>query len=144
MTEEVDPAAMALLAERALAEVRDGALVGLGSGPAASAFVRALGERVRAGLRARGVPTSHDTATLAREVGVHPVHLAQSFRSRLETTPGGFVRAHRMFRAIELIRGGASLAAAAHAAGFADQSHMTRAIRRARGAPPGMLRRLAH
>jgi len=63
MTEEVDPAAMALLAERALAEVRDGAVVGLGSGRAASAFVRALGERMRAGFRARGVPTSHDTAT---------------------------------------------------------------------------------
>ena len=75
MTEEVDPAAMALLAERALAEVRDGAVVGLGSGRAASAFVRALGERVRAGFRARGVPTSHDTATLAREVGVPLVGL---------------------------------------------------------------------
>ena len=75
MAEEVDPAAMALLAERALAEVRDGAVVGLGSGRAASAFLRALGERVRAGFRVRGVPTSHDTATLAREVGVPLVGL---------------------------------------------------------------------
>jgi ribose 5-phosphate isomerase A len=75
VSDEVDPVAMALLAERALAEVRDGAVVGLGSGRAASAFVRALGERVRAGLRARGVPTSHDTATLAREVGVPLVGL---------------------------------------------------------------------
>lgn len=55
---------------RALSHVRDGALVGLGSGRTASAFVRALGARVRQGLRARGVPTSEATARLAREVGV--------------------------------------------------------------------------
>jgi len=50
--------------------VRDGALIGLGSGRAASAFVRALGARVGQGLRVRGVPTSEATARLAREVGV--------------------------------------------------------------------------
>jgi len=48
----------------------EGAVVGLGSGRAASAFVRALGARVRQGLAARGVPTSEATAALAREVGV--------------------------------------------------------------------------
>jgi ribose 5-phosphate isomerase A len=58
------------LISRALSHVRDGALVGLGSGRTASAFVRALGARVRQGLRARGVPTSEATARLAREVGV--------------------------------------------------------------------------
>ncbi len=58
------------LLSRALSHVRDGALVGLGSGRTASAFVRALGGRVRQGLRARGVPTSEATARLAREVGV--------------------------------------------------------------------------
>jgi ribose 5-phosphate isomerase A len=58
------------LISRALSHVRDGALVGLGSGRTASAFVRALGARVCQGLRARGVPTSEATARLAREVGV--------------------------------------------------------------------------
>lgn len=58
------------LVARALSHVRDGALVGLGSGRTASAFVRALGARVQQGLRARGVPTSEATARLAREVGV--------------------------------------------------------------------------
>ena len=48
----------------------DGALIGLGSGHTAAAFVRALGRRVREGLRVRGVPTSEATARLAREVGV--------------------------------------------------------------------------
>ncbi len=71
----VDPVAMAALAKRALLEVKDGALVGLGSGRAAGAFVRALGAAVRAGLRARGVPTSKATTALAREVGLPLVDL---------------------------------------------------------------------
>jgi ribose 5-phosphate isomerase A len=58
------------LAERALAFVHDGCCVGLGSGRTASAFVRALAERVRHGLRVRGVPTSEATAHLARSLGV--------------------------------------------------------------------------
>lgn len=65
-----EPAPLDLLAARALAHVRDGALVGLGSGQAASAFVRALGARVGQGLRVRGVPTSEATARLAREAGI--------------------------------------------------------------------------
>jgi len=65
-----DRALLDRLISRALSHVRDGALVGLGSGRTASAFVRALGARVGQGLRARGVPTSEATARLAREVGV--------------------------------------------------------------------------
>ena len=61
---------LALLAERALELVREGAIVGLGSGRAATAFIRALGDRVRAGLGVRGVPTSEETARLARELGI--------------------------------------------------------------------------
>ncbi len=58
------------LAAEALEEVRPGMRVGLGSGRAASAFVRALGARARAGLDVRGVPTSEATARLAREEGI--------------------------------------------------------------------------
>ena len=65
------------LAGRALEHVNDGVLVGLGSGRAATAFVRALGVRVRQGLRVRGVPTSEATARLAREVGVPLVGLEE-------------------------------------------------------------------
>lgn len=79
-------------------------------------------------------------ADLAASVGVHPVHLAQAFRRRWNMTPLGYVRAHRVFRAVELIARGGALADVAAAAGFADQSHMTRAIRRARAASPGALR----
>lgn len=58
------------VAERALDFLDGAGVIGLGSGRAAMAFVRALGERVRAGLRVRGVPTSEPTAALAREVGI--------------------------------------------------------------------------
>lgn len=51
--------------------VRSGDRVGLGSGKAALAFVRALGKRVREEhLKILGVPTSILTESVAREVGV--------------------------------------------------------------------------
>src|SRR5213594_3669064 len=61
------------LATHALGLVKAGDVVGLGSGRAAGAFVRALGARVRDGLRIRGVPTSEETERLAREVGINLV-----------------------------------------------------------------------
>jgi ribose 5-phosphate isomerase A len=64
-------------AEKALEEIRDGNVVGLGSGRAAEHFIRTLGDRVRAGLRIRGVPTSEGSAALARSVGIPLVALAE-------------------------------------------------------------------
>lgn len=66
------PAADAIqtIALRSLDFVHDGMTVGLGSGRAAHAFVRALGARVAAGLRVRGIPTSESTAALAREFAI--------------------------------------------------------------------------
>jgi len=64
--------------ERALEFVTDGARIGLGSGRAAQAFVKALGDRVRNGLDVQGVPTSEETATLARREGVPLLTLAES------------------------------------------------------------------
>ena len=58
------------LAEAAVELVPDGSVVGLGTGRAATAFVEALGRRARAGLRVRGVPTSHVTASLAEGLGI--------------------------------------------------------------------------
>ena len=57
-------------AEKALEMIADNAIVGLGTGRAASAFIRALGQKVQGGLRVRGVPTSNDSAALAKEVGI--------------------------------------------------------------------------
>ncbi len=58
-------------AGRAAAElVREGDIVGLGTGSTAYFAVVALGERVKAGLKIIGIPTSIQTAELARAVGI--------------------------------------------------------------------------
>ena len=62
--------------EAALALVTDGMTLGLGSGKASEKFIAALGDRVTAGLRVRGVPTSRGSAELAARVGVPLVELA--------------------------------------------------------------------
>jgi ribose 5-phosphate isomerase A len=50
--------------------VCDGDIVGLGTGSTAYFAVVALGERVKAGLKIIGIPTSIQTADLARAVGI--------------------------------------------------------------------------
>ena len=76
------------IVERAVEMVPDNSCIGLGSGKAAQAFVRALAERVRQGrLRIRGVPTSEETARLAAEQGIPLVSLADA--SSLELTVDG-------------------------------------------------------
>jgi ribose 5-phosphate isomerase A len=50
--------------------VRDGDIVGLGTGSTAYFAVVALGERVKSGLKIIGIPTSVQTADLARQLGI--------------------------------------------------------------------------
>lgn len=58
-------------AGRSAAEtVEDGSVVGLGTGSTAAAAIRALGERVDAGLDITGVPTSYQSRAVARRAGV--------------------------------------------------------------------------
>jgi ribose 5-phosphate isomerase A len=51
----------------AVEEIRDGMIVGLGSGTTAAIFIRELG---KAGLKILGVPTSQESTRIAQEVGV--------------------------------------------------------------------------
>ncbi len=80
--EDARARAWAAAGEAAAARVEDGMRVGLGTGRAAAAGIRALGRRVAGGLRCRGVPTSRASAALARELGIpverlrHPLDLA--------------------------------------------------------------------
>lgn len=60
----------ALAAKRAVDEIQDGMLVGLGTGSTANYVVKYLAERVAAGLRITAVPTSRITEALARELAV--------------------------------------------------------------------------
>lgn len=57
-------------AERALASVEDGMLVGLGTGSTAARFVDQLGRRVREGLKVTCVATSETTRAQAERLGV--------------------------------------------------------------------------
>jgi ribose 5-phosphate isomerase A len=58
------------MANMALEFIKNGDVVGLGTGRAATAFVRALGDAVKAGLRVTAVSTSEVTAALAVQLGI--------------------------------------------------------------------------
>jgi AraC-like DNA-binding protein len=82
-------------------------------------------------------------AELAADAGVHPVHLARSFRQRYGVSVGEYVRRLRLdWAAAQLTTTETPLAAIAADAGFADQSHFTRAFRRHTGLTPGRYRRV--
>ena len=85
----------------ALAYIEDGMIVGLGTGSTSAHFVRALGERVRAGLKVKGVPTSEATRTLAEQVGVPLMEISQV--SRIDVDVDG---ADEIDPALRLIKGG--------------------------------------
>jgi ribose 5-phosphate isomerase A len=71
-----DPGVLAA-ATRAAELVTDGALVGLGSGRAASAFIAAIGARARRGLKVSGVPTSEASERLARSYGIALIEITE-------------------------------------------------------------------
>lgn len=64
-------------AQAALDFIKDGMVVGLGTGSTSAHFVRLLGERVRQGLRVKGVPTSEATRNLAEQAGVPLIEISQ-------------------------------------------------------------------
>jgi ribose 5-phosphate isomerase A len=76
-------------------------VVGLGTGSTAAWFVRALGERVRLGLRVRGVPTSDATAELARGLNIPLVGLDDA--GEIDLTVDG---ADEIGPGLALIKGG--------------------------------------
>lgn len=61
--------------EKALEFIKTGDVVGLGSGRASTAFIKLLGEKVKAGFKVQGVPTSEDSASLARSLNIPLVPL---------------------------------------------------------------------
>ena len=86
-----------------------------------------------------------DLAMLATMAGVHRVHVARAFRDHLGCTVGDYVRRLRVRRACELLAAtSAPLTDVAMRAGFFDQSHMTRVVKRFLGVTPAALRRHTH
>jgi AraC-like DNA-binding protein len=85
-----------------------------------------------------------DIASLAEIAGVHPAHLSRVFREQTGLPVGAYVRRLRIdWAANELVRTDASLSDIALRAGFADQSHFTRAFKRQIGLTPGCYRKPA-
>lgn len=62
--------------------------------------------------------------------------LSRDFRALLGTSPYRYLQCRRLERAGQLLRSGLGIAAAAHEAGFADQSHFGRIFRRTFGTTP--------
>jgi AraC family transcriptional regulator len=78
---------------------------------------------------------------VARRVGVHPVHLARTFRRVHQITFAGYVRHVRIeFARRELAASAAPLGDIAVAAGFCDQSHFSRLFKRYTGQTPAEYR----
>lgn len=89
-------------------------------------------------------PGSIDLSLLAAEANVHPAHLSRAFRKYLRVTPGEYARRVQLEKAVQLLlHSQESIGTIALQAGFFDQSHFTRAIKRKTGMSPGQLRRAA-
>jgi len=86
--------------------------------------------------------TEHLTlAEVARNVGVHPVHLAQTFHKSFRRTIGDYVRQLRIeYACHELAASETPIVEIALAAGFCDQSHFTRTFKRCIGVAPSQYR----
>ena len=90
-------------AEAALEFIEDGMTLGLGSGSTADIFVRLLGAALESGSlnNVKGVPTSENTARVAREAGVPLIEVDQA--DRIDITVDGADEVDGRFR---LIKGG--------------------------------------
>ena len=88
-------------------------------------------------------PAGARLTDIAREAGRHRVHLGRAFLAAFGETPSAFRRRAMLDRALCLSASGLPAALAALDAGFADQSHFTRACRDLYGLPPGGLIRRA-
>ncbi|MBF5004600.1 helix-turn-helix transcriptional regulator [Diaphorobacter caeni] len=92
----------------------------------------------RARTRIDDAPASPVTLhELAHMAGVSQFQLIRGFSSMTGLTPHAYLVQRRLQMARRLIASGATLIHAAHSAGFADQSHLTRLFVRSYGISPG-------
>jgi AraC-like DNA-binding protein len=79
-------------------------------------------------------------AELAQRFGLSAEHASRAFRDMFAMTPVAFRSEHRLRTAVRAVAAGAPLADIAHACGYADQAHMTRAFVSALGLTPARVR----
>jgi AraC family chemosensory pili system transcriptional regulator ChpD len=80
---------------------------------------------------------------LARDVGVNKFVLIRRFRAQTGTTPHHYRTLLRVERAREQLARGIPASEVAHALGFADQAHLSRAFKRTLGVTPSAYARSA-
>jgi ribose 5-phosphate isomerase A len=88
-------------ARASLKYVRDGQIVGLGSGSTATFAIRMLGDRVREGMKIRGIPSSIASRDLAMQVGIPLITFDDA--QQIDVTIDG---ADEFDPALNLIKGG--------------------------------------
>ena len=88
-------------ARASLRFIRDGQVVGLGTGSTAACFIRLLGEQVKEGLRVRGIPTSVRSRELALSLGIPLITLDEC--QEIDVTVDG---ADEVDPELRLIKGG--------------------------------------
>src|ERR1700751_3963537 len=88
-------------AQASLKFVKDGQVVGLGTGSTAAHFIKLLGNEVRKGLRIRGIPTSDRSRELAQSLGIPLITLDDC--QQIDVTVDG---ADEVDPELRLIKGG--------------------------------------
>lgn len=97
-------------------------------------------ERCRGILRDGCGDDAPAIAAIAESLGMGREGLIRRFRRGSGMTPGSYRQCQRLIRALEMLRGGASVVQTALACGFADQSHFHRMCVKYLSATPGQLR----
>lgn len=88
-------------ARASLKYVHDGQIVGLGTGSTANFAIRMLGDRVREGMKIRGIPSSIASRDLATQVGIPLITFEDA--QQIDVTIDG---ADEFDPALDLIKGG--------------------------------------
>jgi AraC-like DNA-binding protein len=73
---------------------------------------------------------------MAQRVGLSVAHFSREFKRAMGSTPWAYVMERRLQLAHEQLRKGSAVSSVAHDCGFADQSHLSRAIRTRYGVAP--------
>src|SRR5277367_3090643 len=90
-----------LAAQRSLEFVEDGMVVGMGSGTTATHFIKLLGERVKQGLKIRGISSSKASEELAASLSIPIIDC--HVRAEIDVAIDG---ADEVTHQLELIKGG--------------------------------------